>query len=108
MAREKPNAWECEHPLPIEVVPFGEGRRARCLVCGLCGPERPDTEEALWALRGRRAAGRGSAPEGSQPPNFALRGFWEVRIAPAARALAAPRDTPYGGYTSRPKAWTRR
>jgi hypothetical protein len=79
MAREKPNAWECEHPLPIEVVPFGEGRRARCLVCGLCGPERPDTEEALWALRGRRAAGRGSAPEGSQPPNFSLRGLSELR-----------------------------
>ena len=79
MAREKPNAWECEHPLPIEVVPFGEGRRARCLVCGLCGPERPDTEEALWALWGRRAAGRGSAPEGSQPPNFASGEFCELR-----------------------------
>ena len=56
MAREKPNSWECEHPLPIEVFPTGEGRRARCLRCGQCGPERLDTEEALWALQGK--AGR--------------------------------------------------
>ena len=52
----RPQTWGCEHPLPIEVVPFGEGRCARCLACGQCGPERPDTEEALWALRGE--AGR--------------------------------------------------
>ena len=52
MARKKPNLWRCEHPMPIEVVPFGEGRRARCLRCGQCGPVRPDSEGALGALRG--------------------------------------------------------
>ena len=55
MAREKPDVWGCEHPMPIEVVPLGEGRRARCLRCGLCGPVRPDPEEALVALRGEAA-----------------------------------------------------
>ena len=52
MAREKPDVWGCGHPLPIEVVPLGEKRRARCLRCGQCGPVRPDVEEALRALRG--------------------------------------------------------
>jgi hypothetical protein len=52
MARENRNVWGCEHPLPIEVVPFGEGRRARCLTCGQCGPVRLDAERALRALRG--------------------------------------------------------
>ena len=52
MAREKPDVWGCEHPLPVEVVPFGEGRRARCLTCGRCGPVRPGAEGALRALRG--------------------------------------------------------
>ena len=52
MAREKPAAWRCEHPRPIEVVPFGEGQRARCLTCGECGPVRPDPEGALRALQG--------------------------------------------------------
>ncbi len=52
MARKKPDVWGCEHPLPIEVVPFGEGRRARCLTCGRCGPVRPAAEGALRALRG--------------------------------------------------------
>lgn len=52
MARGKPNAWGCEHPLPIELVPTEEGRRARCLRCGQCGPVRPDVEGAMRALRG--------------------------------------------------------
>ena len=52
MSREKPNVWSCEHPLPIEVVPLGDGRRARCLRCGQCGPVRPDSEELLRALQG--------------------------------------------------------
>ncbi len=56
MAREKPNAWECGHPLPIEVVPLGDGRRARCLSCGEYGPVRPDSEGAMRALKD--AAGR--------------------------------------------------
>jgi hypothetical protein len=59
MPREKPNVWGCEHPLPIEVVPSGEGQRARCLACGQCGPLRPDTEEALWALRGESGRRQG-------------------------------------------------
>ena len=59
MARQTPDAWGCEHPMPIEVVPFGEGRRARCLRCGRYGPERPDTEEALRALRGEAGSGEG-------------------------------------------------
>ena len=57
MARKKPDVLGCEHPMPIEVVPFGEGRRARCLTCGECGLVRPDAEEALRALQvptGRR------------------------------------------------------
>jgi hypothetical protein len=57
MPRKKPDAWGCGHPLPIEVVPLGEGRRARCLSCGQCGPVRSDPEEALKALRAE-AAGR--------------------------------------------------
>ncbi len=56
MARGKPNAWGCGHPLPIEVVPLGEGRRARCLSCGEYGPVRPDSEGAMRALKD--AAGR--------------------------------------------------
>ena len=59
MAREKPDVWGCGHPMPIEVVPLGQGRRARCLRCGLCGPVRPDSEEALVALRAEAAARRG-------------------------------------------------
>ncbi len=54
MARKKPDVWGCEHPMPIEVVPFGAGRRARCLRCGQCGPVRPDSERALGTLRGPR------------------------------------------------------
>ena len=56
MAREKPNAWGCGHPLPIEVAPLGDGRRARCLSCGEYGPVRPDSEGAMRALKD--AAGR--------------------------------------------------
>ncbi len=56
MARGKPNAWGCGHPLPIEVVPLGDGRRARCLSCGEYGPVRPDSEGAMRALKD--AAGR--------------------------------------------------
>jgi polyferredoxin len=55
MAREKPDVWGCQHPLPIEVVPMGDGRRAGCLRCGRCGPVRPDAEGALRALRGMAA-----------------------------------------------------
>ena len=54
MARKNPDAWGCEHPLPIEVVPFGDGRRARCLRCGRCGPVRPDAEGALRGEAGRQ------------------------------------------------------
>ena len=56
MAREKPKAWGCGHPLPIEVVPLGDGLRARCLSCGEYGPVRPDSEGAMRALKD--AAGR--------------------------------------------------
>ena len=52
MARKRPDVGGCEHLMPIEVVAFGEGRRARCLACGQCGPVRPDSEAALKALRG--------------------------------------------------------
>ncbi len=52
MAREKPNVWHCVHHYPIEVTPtVGAGKRARCLGCGACGPERAGTEEAMLALR---------------------------------------------------------
>jgi hypothetical protein len=54
MAREKPDVWGCGHPLPIEVVPLGDGRRARCLTCGQCGPVQPDPERALQGPRGLR------------------------------------------------------
>ena len=57
MPRKKPDAWGCGHPMPIEVVPLGDGRQARCLRCGQCGPVRPDSEQALRALRAE-AAGR--------------------------------------------------
>ena len=52
MARKRPDVWGCGHPLPIEVVPIGEGRRARCLGCGQRDPVRPDAEGAVRALRG--------------------------------------------------------
>ncbi len=52
MTRKRPEVWGCGHRPPIEVVPFGDGRRARCLTCGQCGPVRPDTEGALRALQG--------------------------------------------------------
>ena len=51
MARKKPDVWGCEHPMPIEVVYLGEGRRAKCLTCGQCGSVRPDAEGALRALQ---------------------------------------------------------
>ena len=51
MAREKPDAWGCEHPSPIEVVPSGDGRQARCLSCGESGPERVDSQGAMRALK---------------------------------------------------------
>jgi hypothetical protein len=52
MAREKRDVWGCQHRLPIEVVPMGDGRRARCLRCGGCGPVRHDAEGAVRALQG--------------------------------------------------------
>ncbi len=52
MARKKPDVWGCGHPMPMEVVPFGEGRRARCPACGQCRTARPDSEGAPKALRG--------------------------------------------------------
>ena len=57
MARKKPDVWGCGHRLPIEVVPMGDGRRARCLTCVECGPMRPDAEGAVRALQAE-AAGR--------------------------------------------------
>jgi hypothetical protein len=51
MAPKKPAAWGCGHPHPIEVVPLGEGRRARCLRCGECGPVRPGSKGAPRALK---------------------------------------------------------
>ena len=52
MAPKKPDVRGCGHPMPIEVVPLGDGRRARCPGCGGCGPVRPDSEGALGALQG--------------------------------------------------------
>ena len=51
MSRESPNVWSCEHPLPIVVVPLGNGRQARCLRGGQCSPVRPDSEGAMRALK---------------------------------------------------------
>ncbi len=51
MTREKPTVWRCAHHYPIEVVPIGNDRRARCLGCGACGPVRDGSEEAMLALR---------------------------------------------------------
>ncbi len=51
MSPERPNVRSCEHPLPIVVVPLGNGRQARCLRCGQCGPVRPDSEGAMRALK---------------------------------------------------------
>ena len=56
MARKKPDVWGCGHPLPIEVVPLGDGRRARCLACGEYGPVRPDSGGSMRVLKD--AAGR--------------------------------------------------
>ncbi len=60
---DSPQAWGCEHPLPIEIVPAGKsGRRARCLRCGQCGPVRPDCEGAMLALRNEaRVKGEGGS-----------------------------------------------
>ena len=51
MTREKPTVWRCAHDYPIEVVPIGDERRARCLGCGARGPVRADSEAALRALK---------------------------------------------------------
>jgi hypothetical protein len=52
MAREKPNVWHCAQHYPIEVTStVGARKRARCLGCGACSPERAGTEEAMVALR---------------------------------------------------------
>ena len=51
MPRKKPDMWGCGHRLPIEVAPMGDGRRARCLRCGECGPVRQDAEGAVRALQ---------------------------------------------------------
>ena len=52
MAREKPTIfWGCDHHCPIEVVAAGDGKRARCLGCGACGPVRAAGEDAMLALR---------------------------------------------------------
>ena len=53
MARQKPDVWGCEHRYPIEVAPTGNGeqQRARCLGCGVLGPERENVEQAMLALR---------------------------------------------------------
>ncbi len=51
MLRGKPDVRGRGHPPPTEVVPVGDGRRARCLGCGERGPVRPDPEGAMRALR---------------------------------------------------------
>ena len=62
MARERPNIWHCGHQYPIEVVPMGAGRRARCLGCGACGPVQTDSSRAMLALRAEaRFRGKGVA-----------------------------------------------
>ncbi len=52
MGRGRTDPDECGHHVAITEV--GEDqRRARCLVCGTVGPERPTGEEAVAALRER-------------------------------------------------------
>ncbi len=59
MAREKPEIWRCDHHYPIVVEKVGGGgRRARCLGCGVGGPERAGAEGAMLALREEARAGR--------------------------------------------------
>jgi hypothetical protein len=63
MTREEPTVWQCGHHYPLEVVPKGDERCARCLGCGTCGPLRADSEAAMQALRDearyREASNRG-------------------------------------------------
>ena len=95
MAREKLNAWGCEHPMPIEVVLFGEGRRTRCLTCGQCGP----TPRRLYGRCGeRRAAGRGSAPESSAHRTSGVGGYRKLANA-ASRAVHSPLGLVPGAVT---------
>ncbi len=52
MDRRKRDAGRCAHASPVVVEPTGPGgRAARCLGCGLTGPERPSSALALAALR---------------------------------------------------------
>ena len=51
MARETPNVWRCEHHYPIVLEYTVAGKRARCLGCGVWGPVREGSEEAVLALR---------------------------------------------------------
>lgn len=111
MAREKPTAWGCGHPFPIEVVPLGGGRRARCLACDECGPVRPDSEGARRALKGaaghrgrvgalrgpvhRTSENLGTPPRGSpkftllsDTPRFTRRHHGGVESDTAKRGLA--------------------
>jgi hypothetical protein len=70
MARQKPGLLGCGHRLPIEVVPLDDGRRARCLRCGQCGPVRADSEGALRGKASRREKIGALGP----PPNIGPRG----------------------------------
>ena len=74
MARKKPADWGCGHPMPIEVVPFGEGRCARCLTCGQCGTARSESEGALRALLGSQGRREKMGAKSLHLPNFGLRG----------------------------------
>ena len=50
--RHKPSIAECKHVGPLEVSSTAGGKkRARCLVCGMTGPERAESLEAIQALR---------------------------------------------------------
>jgi hypothetical protein len=86
MAREKPTIfWGCDHHYPIEVVPVGGGKLARCLGCGACGPVRAGGEDAMLALRtGERWEPN---PPALSSPKRVKEEYSELRL----EALPAPR-----------------
>ena len=86
MARKKPDVWGCGHPMPIEIVSFVEGRFARCLACGQCGPVQPNAEGALRALRGESICREKTGAR--EPPLTELRSEGLLRSSPGVLPLS--------------------
>ena len=107
MAREKPEAWRCEHRYPIAVEEVGGAERARCLGCGAGGPLRAGAGQAMLALRAEAQAGQGlgAQPPARRPPDHIRRAmFRELRPEGVlgTSALGGSKKSVGGGGTRGP------